>query len=99
MFEVTFGLKFRAKTSFSHESGNRSMRKELFREINAKDIENIKRINYLDTELYYYAKELLFFRFEKLKKADPSFKNYFARSNLSSENWAEREDFLDNLLD
>lgn len=99
MFEVTFGLKFRAKTSFSHDSANRSMRKELFREINAKDIENIKRINYLDTELYYYAKELLFFRFEKLKKADPSFKNYFARSNLSTENWAEKEDFLDNLLD
>lgn len=102
MFEATFGMNFKMRKTFSHDSGNRSARKELFKEISVKDIENIKRINYLDTELYYYAKELLFFRFEKLKKADPSFKNNFnslANNNLSTENWAEKEDFLDNLLD
>lgn len=102
MFETTFGLKFRIKKTLSHDFGIRSARKELFKEISVKDIENIKRVNYLDTELYYYAKELLFFRFEKLKKADPSFKNYFdslAKSNLSTENWADKEDILDNLLD
>ncbi|CAL1268524.1 unnamed protein product [Larinioides sclopetarius] len=102
MFEATFGMNFKAKNSLSHDSLNRSARKELFKEISAKDIENIKRINYLDTELYYYAKELLFLRFEKLKKMDPLFENNFKifnKNDLSSENWAEKEDFIDNLLD
>lgn len=102
MFEATFGMNFKVKSSLSRYSVNRSARKELFKEISAKDIENIKRINYLDTELYHYAKELLFFRFEKLKKIDPSFQNNFdflENSNLSTENWADKEDILDNLLD
>ncbi|XP_054712177.1 heparan-sulfate 6-O-sulfotransferase 2-like [Uloborus diversus] len=102
MFEITFGMNFKVKNSLSRDSLNRSTRKELFREISAKDIETIKNINYLDIELYHYAKELLFFRFEKLKKNDPSFKNNFEvldHNNLSVEDWADREDFIDNLLD
>jgi len=102
MFEATYGLNFKMKSSLSRDSINRSARRELFKELSAKDIENMKRINYLDTELYHYAKELLFFRFEKLKKADPAFKNNFdflEKNNVSTENWADKEDFLDNLLD
>ncbi|GFY42035.1 heparan-sulfate 6-O-sulfotransferase 2 [Trichonephila inaurata madagascariensis] len=102
MFEETFGMKFKVKNSLSHDSLNRSARKELFKEISAKDIENIKRINYLDIEFYHYAKELLFYRFEKLKQNNPHLEDNFEifdKSDLSSENWAEKEDFIDNLLD
>lgn len=102
MFETTFGLNFKVRKSLSRESLGRSARKELFKEISTKDIETIKRINYLDIEMYHYAKELLFFRFEKLKKADPLFENNFkvlGKDKLSTENWADKEDFIDNLLD
>ncbi|XP_015908071.1 heparan-sulfate 6-O-sulfotransferase 2 [Parasteatoda tepidariorum] len=102
MFETTFGLNFRGKKSSARDGSSKSARKELFKEISAKDIETIKRLNYLDIEIYHYAKDLLFFRFEKLKEIDPSFENNFEildEDNLSSENWADKEDFIDNLLD
>ncbi|XP_023227208.1 heparan-sulfate 6-O-sulfotransferase 1-like [Centruroides sculpturatus] len=100
MFESIFNLSFVEKEQQLHNIFGRRTRRKFSEDINAKDIKKIEQLNQLDIAIYQYAKDLLFHRFEKLKNIDPHFKNNFEmikKSQLSSVDWAEKEDSIDIL--
>lgn len=98
LFEATFNLKFgrRARPRAFLRGRWKSGRDRGSSAAASGEIEQMASANRLDVELYAYAKELLFSRFHKLGDANPSMDERTEKAD-SEENWAEEEDFFDNL--
>lgn len=97
LFEATFKLKFRRRAR-----PRKFLRGRLMGRGHAVpspgEVEKVTAANSLDTELYNYAKELLFDRFHKLSDSDPAVeRNSNDVDSEDDENWAEEEDFFDNI--
>ena len=92
LFQETFDLMFLDADTHSLHRNKRS----LLDDFDSKTIEQIKIANYLDIELYEYAKELMFERFEKIKHRNPKLKHLpvikVAKDNNDIVNWGESED-------
>lgn len=100
MFELTFGMNFLDKDQVLHANGGHNVeRKEFLNSISERVIERIKEVNRLDVELYQYARQVLNYRFEKVKDVDPEFTDNFSlldKDKIATVDWAEREDTIDN---
>lgn len=92
LFEATFGVRFR-RTTVRQRGFLRSRWKGRPRGPRG-DAEAVASANGLDVRLYGYAKELLFSRFRALKESNPDAEEDKA---AGEGNWAEEEDFFDNL--
>ena len=68
LFEKTFGLKF--LTPFERIAENETKAGKLLLNLNNSVLEEIKILNFLDGELYTFAKNLFFKRFKMFKEAD-----------------------------
>jgi len=75
LFETTFHMTF--KRPFIQL--NRTRSSYTLDAIDSDDLELVRKLNYLDLELYNYAGELLNERFEKMKRKDPDFNTHFSR--------------------
>lgn len=92
LFEATFGVRFR-RTTVRQRGFLRGRWKGRPRGPRG-DAEAVASANGLDVRLYGYAKELLFSRFRALKESNPDAEEDKA---AGEGNWAEEEDFFDNL--
>lgn len=57
------------------------------------------RLNALDLELYEFAKQLLFERFEQLKAKDPNFEEHFSHLGMLSSKYGVTEFNWDRNID
>lgn len=92
LFQETFDMMFLDAETHSFHRTKRS----LLDDLDSKTIEKIKLVNHLDMQLYEYAKELLFDRFERLKRKNPKLKDLVvskvAKDNMEIVNWGDSED-------
>ncbi|XP_077514948.1 heparan-sulfate 6-O-sulfotransferase 2-like [Amblyomma americanum] len=97
LFEATFKLKFRRRARPRKFLRGRSMGHS--RAVPSPgEVEQVTAANSLDVELYNHAKEILFARFHKLSNTDPAVERESNSVDAEDdENWAEEEDFFDNL--
>lgn len=85
LFESTFNLHFLkpfAQLNETHSSLALS-------EISPEELQSIRKLNHLDTQLYDFARNLLMERFEKLKREDPNFLNDFNNLGKRKKNHIE----------
>nr|XP_027226491.1 heparan-sulfate 6-O-sulfotransferase 2-like [Penaeus vannamei] len=88
LFEETFNLKFKVR----FEQHNQTISDSAFSDIAPSTLERIKELNYLDIELYKYAKSLLHQRFKKMSNEDPHFQHHFDNMGHSQFSWSDIED-------
>ncbi|GAB6033066.1 Heparan sulfate 6-o-sulfotransferase [Chamberlinius hualienensis] len=69
MFEETFQISFLA----TFQQFNETHVTSVFKDVTQEQLEEVKRLNHLDIQLYEYARQLLDERFEQQKKSDPHF--------------------------
>jgi len=74
IFEETFNLRF----GVSFDQHNATASSLTLSTLRPDQVATMKRLNALDTELYEFAKRLMFQRFAKLKARDPQFADRFA---------------------
>ncbi|XP_043205625.1 heparan-sulfate 6-O-sulfotransferase 3-B-like [Amphibalanus amphitrite] len=72
MFEQLFGLRF--QTAFA--AYNRTHAESALRALRPGQLEEVRRRNALDLELYEYARQLLQERFERIRAADDHFREH-----------------------
>lgn len=73
VFEETFNLRF----AIAFEQNNATVSSSTMMTLTHAQTEEISKLNYLDVELYNFAKKLLLERFEKLKNRDIDFEQRF----------------------
>lgn len=73
LFEWTFGLSF-TKPFVQYNLTRSSL---AITEVSSKDLSRIDEVNKLDVELYSFAKNLLFERFNRTRRNDPNFEENF----------------------
>ncbi|XP_023243309.1 heparan-sulfate 6-O-sulfotransferase 2-like [Centruroides sculpturatus] len=73
LFESTFHLHFLQ----SFEQLNETHSSLTMNEISSEDLNKIRKLNYLDVQLYEFAKELLMQRFEYMRKTESNFEEVF----------------------
>lgn len=73
VFEETFNLRF----AIPFEQNNATVSSSTIPTLTSAQEEKIASLNSLDTELYEFAKKILFERFEKLKARDSNFEERF----------------------
>lgn len=73
IFEETFNLRF----AIPFEQNNSTVSSSTLNTLSSEQSAKITELNYLDIDLYNYAKKLLFERFEKLKFRDSDFDERF----------------------
>lgn len=99
-FEETFGMRF----AVAFEQHNATLSAATMAMLTAAQLESIRRLNNLDLELYEFAKNLAFQRFQKLRDRDPYFVVRFqhlgelpSRQTATEFNWdSVIEDTTDN---
>ena len=69
VFEETFNLRF----GIPFEQNNATVSSHIIPTLNAEQVTTVAALNALDTELYNFAKRILFDRFDKLKARDSDF--------------------------
>ena len=72
MFERLFGLRF--LTTFA--GYNKTHADGALRDLRNGQLEEVRRRNNLDLELYEYARQLLHERFEKVRASDPQYREH-----------------------
>lgn len=95
VFEATFNLRFALPFSQQNSTVSSSTLIQLTPEQKRK----VSELNALDTELYEFAKNLLFERFAQLKAKDPNFEEHFnhlglLRADVTEFNWERNIDEL-----
>lgn len=90
VFEETFNLRF----AIPFEQHNSTVSSSTLNHLRPDQRNKIEQLNALDTELYEFAKKLLFQRFERLKAKDTSFDARFnhlgligAKNGITEFNW------------
>lgn len=78
VFEETFNLRF----AIPFDQHNVTVSSSTLNHLTPKQRSKVKKLNALDTELYEFAKKLLFQRFEKLKAKDAHFNERFSHLGL-----------------
>lgn len=74
VFEETFNLRF----AVPFEQHNATLSSVTLSMLRPDQLETIRRLNALDIELYEFARNLMYKRFEKLRSRDPQFSERFA---------------------
>ena len=80
LFEKTFGMTFRR--SFLQLNATRSS--NTLEDFSLEALQRVRQMNHLDIQLYEFAQELLWQRFQEVKKLDPEFEYRFSQINASS---------------
>lgn len=93
MFETTFNLRF--ALPFSQQ--NSTVSSSTLIQLTPEQKRSVGELNALDTELYEFAKNLLFERFAQLKAKDPNFEEHFnhlgsLRADVTEFNWDRNMD-------
>ncbi|XP_037040685.1 heparan-sulfate 6-O-sulfotransferase 2 [Bradysia coprophila] len=90
VFEETFNLRF----AIPFEQHNATVSSSTLNNLRPEQRQKIEDLNALDTELYSFAKKLLFQRFERLKDRDVNFETRFnhlgsiaGRNGVTEFNW------------
>ncbi|KAL5275280.1 HS6ST1 family protein [Megaselia abdita] len=84
IFEETFNLRF----AIPFEQHNSTISQSSLNSLQKQQVDKIKKLNSLDIELYTFAKNLLFQRFQRLRNKDVNFKKRFA--NLGNINYSKQ---------
>ncbi|XP_064121463.1 heparan-sulfate 6-O-sulfotransferase 2-like [Macrobrachium nipponense] len=87
IFEETFNLKFRVR----FEQHNQTISDQALHKVDPETLRRIEEINYLDVQLYKFAKQLLQNRFKVMSEQDPHFKEHFENMGRSQFSWSEIE--------
>lgn len=74
VFEETFNLRF----AIPFEQHNATLSSSTLSTLKPHQLQQIKELNSLDIELYEFAQNLMYKRFNKLKSRDPMFEERFA---------------------
>lgn len=82
VFEETFNLRF----AIPFVQHNSTVSSSTLNSLRSDQRRKIEQLNALDIELYEFAKELLFQRFEKLKAKDVNFEERFNNLGLLDKN-------------
>ena len=82
LFETSFHLHFLQPFIQLNETHSTLTANKL----SADQLNQIKRLNHLDIELYEFAEQLLFERLNKIKKLDPNFEFNFNNLGVSHQN-------------
>ncbi|CAB3374256.1 heparan-sulfate 6-O-sulfotransferase 2 [Cloeon dipterum] len=88
VFEETFNLRF----AVPFEQHNSTVSGATMTELSEQQLELVKRANNLDIELYNFAKELMYRRFERLKNKDSRFQERFQHLGELPFNWDKLEE-------
>ncbi|KAK0182264.1 hypothetical protein PV327_000419 [Microctonus hyperodae] len=99
-FEETFGMRF----AVSFEQHNATLSAATMATLTPEQLDEVRRLNKLDLQLYEFAKELVFQRFRRLRARDPYFVQRFqhlgelpSRQSATEFNWdSVIEDTTDN---
>ncbi|XP_060535669.1 heparan-sulfate 6-O-sulfotransferase 2 [Cylas formicarius] len=83
IFQETFNLRF----TIPFEQNNATLSNSLMLNLTPEQASKVKKLNDLDIELYSFAKNLLFARFEKLKSKDSDFEEKFKHLGGSDFDW------------
>lgn len=95
VFEATFNLRF--ALPFSQQ--NATVSSSTLVQLKPDQKEKVTHLNALDTELYEFAKALLFERFEQLKAKDPHFEERFSHLGLLTDKFGVTEFNWDRNID
>lgn len=95
VFEETFNLRF----AIPFDQHNTTVSSSTLNHLTTPQKSTIRQLNALDSELYEFAKQLLFKRFEKLKAKDVHFEQRFnhlglltSRNGVTEFNWERNLD-------
>jgi heparan sulfate 6-O-sulfotransferase HS6ST1 len=96
LFEETFDMMFLDADTHGFGRSKRS----ILSDVSEETIEAIKKANSLDVQLYEYAKQLLFDRFDRLERKYPKIEatakgGHGLRDDVV--NWGEREDAVQGI--
>lgn len=89
LFEYTFGLKF--TDEFHARDQNQSKSYEFLEALSERDIQRIKEVNYLDMELYDYAKEIFLERVQEMRRNATSLRYYWQQYLLVDSGVADED--------
>ena len=98
LFEETFNLEFKVAFKQYDNTESSNTRSKL----SDKVVEEIKRMNHLDVELYEFARKLLGDRFQTLRSEDKHYEEHERRlkeSETETLNWQDIENESWNLED
>lgn len=74
-FEETFGMRF----AVPFEQHNSTLSAATLATLTQKELDEVKKLNELDLQLYEFAKDLMLKRFHRLRDRDPYYNQRFNR--------------------